>query len=740
MIRYFRWVVRQAYIHLFLPRALEQEHPELNGAHLLKGVEARFLYMGKLLPWAVVGVGLAIVLTGTARGAQHQPFFWHEAWAGAAIGMGGSLLVGLCFGVSVGVVQMYIVGTALAVDLGLGAGWFGAVIMGSAYGVLCGCVRPKGPAVLCALAVAAGGTILSSVTSGLREALFGLILYVSSFGAFFVPTFARLPDYPLHLLLDWICLVRTRARLEHVGKWWRCHPLAWNDTIRLPLPRAGAVLAALVRHDRAIGFQTIAWVAAERDYHRRSVHAALTQVILDDLVVTEPGEFGRVPENLEWLDRPSVVLRGEWTDPVPAFIRTARYVSQGLALNSRFRQLESLEKAVNELSSLRKALIGRSDTVSAMLLSRANEWSAIIQGLHTEVRQRASEEREIPQIFRFGNPVREDEGYLFAGRRDIVRNLESALLGDRHPPAILLHGARRMGKTSILLQLRRLLGPEFAPATIDCQSPGICQDLPSLLHAIARAVLRSLAGHGQLPPAPERASLPSEPFPIFDDWLQGVESRLPTGLRVLLCLDEYEALDRHLAAPGLESVLDYFRHLQQHRTHVGLLFSGLRSFRALGPTWTSRLVNSRAIRVSFLSLDEFRPILERPIPEFNLRYGPGALEFLLDLTRGQPFLTQAVAMELVDHLNRERRQEANESDIRVAASTAVRSADAYFWDVWDQIGAEGQTVLRSVKAGVLAVPSPVVARLVDLDVLNANGGFAVPLMRDWMATAPIDHV
>jgi hypothetical protein len=37
----------------------------------------------------------------------------------------------------------------------------------------------------------------------------------------------------------------------------------------------------------------------------------------------------------------------------------------------------------------------------------------------------------------------------------------------------LPHGPRRAGKSNILNQLPRLLGPDFAPATLDCQEPAV---------------------------------------------------------------------------------------------------------------------------------------------------------------------------------------------------------------------------------------------------------------------------
>ena len=78
------------------------------------------------------------------------------------------------------------------------------------------------------------------------------------------------------------------------------------------------------------------------------------------------------------------------------------------------------------------------------------------------------------------------------------------------------------------------------------------------------------------------------------------------------------------------------------------MFIGAHTFAELGPAWTDRFISARRVRVSFLSPQEVRPLLTHPIPDFEMTYVSGALETLLHCTRGQPFLTQAVAFELVE--------------------------------------------------------------------------------------------
>ena len=49
-----------------------------------------------------------------------------------------------------------------------------------------------------------------------------------------------------------------------------------------------------------------------------------------------------------------------------------------------------------------------------------------------------------------------------------------------------------MGKTSILMQLPRLLGPEFAPSFIDCQYPAVTGSEASLLRYLTTSISSGL--------------------------------------------------------------------------------------------------------------------------------------------------------------------------------------------------------------------------------------------------------
>ena len=386
--------------------------------------------------------------------------------------------------------------------------------------------------------------------------------------------------------------------------------------------------------------------------------------------------------------------------------------------------------------------------VAGRLLPVAMDWQKLLEAeqavLDLEAEEAESQHGgstgpEIPNPFVFGNPVLEQDTNVFTGRQDIVRQIEETVLGTEQAPILLLHGPRRMGKTSILNQLPRLLGPYFAPAVVDCQNPAVTGSAATLLSYLSRALCAGLQRrHVNIHPL-QREWLDHEPFTVFDEWLDDLESIMPRGMRALLCLDEYENLASWRDAAQNNALLDAMRHVLQFRPRVVLLFSGVRTFEEQGPGWTSRFLSVRRIRVSFLRREEVLPLLTRPIPHFGMSYAEGGLESIFRATSGQPFLIQALAFELVQLLNEEQRKQASAADVDRAIPRALVSSSEYFANLWFDTGAEGQTILRALARAEPAPDFPKArAWLRAQDVLTEAGTFAVPMVEQWVKKEKID--
>src|SRR6185295_8728644 len=204
-------------------------------------------------------------------------------------------------------------------------------------------------------------------------------------------------------------------------------------------------------------------------------------------------------------------------------------------------------------------------------------------------------------------------------------------------------------------------------------------------------------------------------------------------LRVLLCLDEIEKLGETVTRGWGANLLDLLRHIAQHHSRIVLLFAAAHTFSELGPAWTDRFLGVRRVRVTYLTPEDVRPLLAPEIPGFDLVWLPEAVDALVTATRGQPFLTQAVAFELIQHLNEHKARRAKLRDVEVALERALESGAEYFGYLWSDAGPAGQVILTEAAFNRPLPESPVEwRRLRAQEVLDDAGRIIVPLVERWV--------
>ncbi|MCB9007630.1 MAG: hypothetical protein H6656_09750 [Ardenticatenaceae bacterium] len=134
--------------------------------------------------------------------------------------------------------------------------------------------------------------------------------------------------------------------------------------------------------------------------------------------------------------------------------------------------------------------------------------------------------QEIDSPYIIGVPLTEKQA-IFIGRQDVSSRIEQLLLDRRQPP-LLLYSQRRVGKTSLLNNLGRLLPSSIVPLFVDLQGPASrAQDEAGFFvqrgpqHGESAKRQRGVA----LPPL-SREQLHDDPFTRFDEWLDEMEAAL----------------------------------------------------------------------------------------------------------------------------------------------------------------------------------------------------------------------
>lgn len=242
-----------------------------------------------------------------------------------------------------------------------------------------------------------------------------------------------------------------------------------------------------------------------------------------------------------------------------------------------------------------------------------------------------------------GMPVR--EANKFFGRQDILNQIQNTLGKRPGVKSFVLYGARRSGKTSILLRIMDgALGPNFLPVYVDMQGfAGIGSNV--FLSSMARAAA-SVAADAEIEfdasplPAPEDPSLRLAVQALLKALTQAA------SLNVLFLIDEYEVLLEYISADP--SIALQFQHLVENEQNLFFIFAGSHPLETSGKRSSVPLLDAaRYLKITFLNRPEAIDLVLKPA-QGVLTYAEKVPEKLAELTAGHPFYIQLLCQTLFE--------------------------------------------------------------------------------------------
>jgi hypothetical protein len=368
----------------------------------------------------------------------------------------------------------------------------------------------------------------------------------------------------------------------------------------------------------------------------------------------------------------------------PILQQTARDTTAALKGGSSALRERGLERLVDQLKKLPDHLpgLGLKPQAVKRWQPAIERWQHILE-LEIAEQQKTSQ-GELLNPFQFGNPLRPDRAAIFKGRQDFADRLVRLIL-DRNRPTLVLHGPRRAGKTSFLLNLPRLLPSDLVPIYLDMQQGSMTASEGDFCYGLVRAIDRDTRSQGlQLPPIPSRQDFYTRPYPALQDWLDLALPKLGER-RLLLNLDEFEKIGSAIKDGRIsERLFDQLRSMIQHYDRLGFLFSGVQTLEELGPRWSNYFISVVPMEMHYLEPHEAEDLLLHPDPEFTLQYDTGIVEEILQLTRCQPYLLQLIGSAIVNQANLQHTQLATTALLQSAIQSAFTNGEPYFTNIWTE--------------------------------------------------------
>ena len=259
-----------------------------------------------------------------------------------------------------------------------------------------------------------------------------------------------------------------------------------------------------------------------------------------------------------------------------------------------------------------------------------------------------------------GEPIR--SGDMFYGRQQLLQRIVDTL----HNNSIMIHGERRIGKTTLLYQLsnalRQIDDPDywFLPVYIDLEGTTQEEFFHYLIEEIAvgvttmpnvdealLTVVDSLSYHDCEVTAYTDRDFNHDLRTLIEAIQQYVSEHYGSRrLRLILLLDEMDVISNydHLAQQQLRRIF-----MRDFAATLGAVVAGIqisKEWDRVESPWFN-LFNEIALQP--FSREQGLELLTEPV-RVIYRFDPGALEYIIEVSDGRPFRIQQYALESVNHM------------------------------------------------------------------------------------------
>jgi hypothetical protein len=508
----------------------------------------------------------------------------------------------------------------------------------------------------------------------------------------------RLPLYPIAVLSAQRAYRRSRKKPAEIFRHIHSSALYWDERILLPFLHLKDMLLIAASQDLQSTLQEITFIVAERPDQIFEARRASILIIFVDLERRQTlQEIAEASRNIDMFLLPELRQTNErWMHSLTRLNDASRNAALFCSAVSRQIRQKALDEMIVSLNNVRPYGAFEDAKLNRQIRAVVKQWMVVALQEVDNLKRGLSHIGEVDNPYISGPSLKLNDR-SFVGRLDLVRQLEQSLSKGRDRPTFFLTGERRMGKTSTLNQLPRLLSARYLPIYYDLQRRDISSNSAACLSTIMEGIFQAMTARGLMVRKLEYAALnearrenAAAPYRLFDEWLRELENILVReDLTILLTFDEFEKLqeagDAHFL--DLSLLLDWFRSVIQNRPRIALLFSGVLGLGEMGIRWAGYFVNTQVLKVGTLQADEARHLVMYPEPHYPAEqiFGEGVVEEILNMAGGHPFLIQAVCSKLVDLLNIDNRGSAQLDDVAVAVQQVFESwGDTYFQDLWNR--------------------------------------------------------
>jgi ligand-binding sensor domain-containing protein len=276
-----------------------------------------------------------------------------------------------------------------------------------------------------------------------------------------------------------------------------------------------------------------------------------------------------------------------------------------------------------------------------------------------------------------GRPILDPD--RFFGREPLI----AQILNTIHQNDVLIHGERRIGKTSLLRQLEHRLramdDPDYQFIPVYADVEGVPQ--AEFFHLLMEEIVVTCQKAGHTPPDLRFAGKAAADY-TYRDFLRDLQSLLEVPqaarhrtIRLILLLDEVDVMNGYD-----QLVQQQFRRILMKRfaQQVGVVASGVNVFRE----WSREESPFRnlfvEIHLGTMEEESARRLITEPVKGIY-SYDDEAVDLILRYSEHKPWRIQRLCLEVVNRLLAERRTRVTRQDVEEAHRRML--TEEAEWDV-----------------------------------------------------------
>ncbi|MBD2778563.1 ATP-binding protein [Iningainema tapete] len=275
-----------------------------------------------------------------------------------------------------------------------------------------------------------------------------------------------------------------------------------------------------------------------------------------------------------------------------------------------------------------------------------------------------------------GRPINEKE--LIFGRESLFHFIEDNLI--QNIKVTLLHGQRRMGKSSVLLNIPKFVAPDqFAFVPFDLQKH-TQKPFYVIVYALVTEIINYLKIDLEAIALPSTTDLEKDPYIFSRQFLPQVY-RVLNGKKLVLLLDEFDDQSNEVSNSVVKNFFSFLHLIAKTDDNLFIIpFAGRKSDDL--PNLLNVFKEAPFQEIGLLDELSAKRLITKP-SQGILEYDSDSVRAILELSAGHPYFTQIICFALFGRARELQNWKVSREDVESIVDKAIELAEAglvWFWE------------------------------------------------------------